>query len=84
MSQKTIQCQLTTPTQTLVNTDAVCVILPATEGDCAVMAGHSLLFTTLRQGKVTVDGKTYPVTRGYAHVSAQHCVIMADDEQEDR
>ncbi|MBC6443987.1 MAG: F0F1 ATP synthase subunit epsilon [Alphaproteobacteria bacterium GM202ARS2] len=74
----TLSCRLTTPQQCVVEDNVDSVVLPGVDGDFAVMAGHSLLFTPLRQGVIRIGHKSYTISRGYAHVSATACRIMVE------
>ena len=74
----TLLCRLTTPQQCVAEEQVESVVLPGIEGDFAVMAGHSLLFTPLQQGVIRIGEKSYNVSGGYAHVSATTCRIMVE------
>ncbi|PIZ31322.1 MAG: F0F1 ATP synthase subunit epsilon [Alphaproteobacteria bacterium CG_4_10_14_0_8_um_filter_53_9] len=68
---------LTTPTGTVLDTDATYANLPGDMGDFGVLPGHINLVSTLRDGSTltvkTADGKAlaYTVKGGFAEVKTE-------------
>jgi F-type H+-transporting ATPase subunit epsilon len=60
------------------------VVVPGTEGESGIMAGHAPYMTTLRDGEVAVyrtagaQPERIPVTGGFAEVSDKGLTILAE------
>jgi ATP synthase F1 epsilon subunit len=59
-------------------------VIPGSEGDFGVLAGHSLLISTLRPGVIEVwQGETVTerlfVIGGFAEVTETRCTVLADE-----
>ena len=59
-------------------------VIPGSEGDFGVLAGHSLLISTLRPGVIEVwQGETVTnrlfVVGGFAEVTDDRCTVLADE-----
>ncbi len=69
----------------LVFSEAVdMVVVPGTEGDFGVLAGHAPVMAALRPGVVEVhdeggEPRRIFVARGFAEVTSDHCVVLAED-----
>lgn len=86
--------ELVSPERLVMAADAEQVVVPGTEGDFAVLAGHAPVLSTLRPGVLTVtlaDGKAKRmfVRGGFAEVDpasltvlAQQAVDLADADRD--
>jgi len=60
------------------------VVVPGSEGNFGVLAGHSLLISTVRPGVIDVyEGSEISerifVSGGFAEVTAERCTVLADE-----
>lgn len=76
--------ELVTP-EKLVRSDEVhMVVVPGTEGEFGVMAGHAPFMTTLRDGDLKVyrsatgEPETITVSGGFAEVGEKGLVVLAE------
>jgi F-type H+-transporting ATPase subunit epsilon len=64
--------------------DVYMVVVPGSEGESGIMAGHAPYMTTLRDGEVAVyrsqgaQPERIPVTGGFAEVSDQGLTVLAE------
>ncbi|MFL6858847.1 MAG: ATP synthase F1 subunit epsilon [Allosphingosinicella sp.] len=80
-----LRFELVTP-ERLVRSEAVfMVVVPGSEGDFGVLAGHAPLMSTLRNGDIAVYRTSFgdtperiPVEGGFAEVSAAGLTILAE------
>jgi F-type H+-transporting ATPase subunit epsilon len=88
----TFKFELVSPERVLLSADAEQVVLPGTEGDFAVLAGHAPVIATLRPGLLDVQlagskRKLY-VSGGFAEVEPDRLTVLApkalDGDQVDR
>ncbi|MBB1249700.1 MULTISPECIES: F0F1 ATP synthase subunit epsilon [unclassified Rhizobium] len=75
--------ELVSPERLLMSASATEVVLPATEGEMAVMANHAPFMTTIRPGVVTVkeaSGQTqkFVVFGGFADIVPSGCTLLAE------
>jgi F-type H+-transporting ATPase subunit epsilon len=75
--------ELVSPERLLMSASATEVVLPATEGEMAVMANHAPFMTTIRPGVVTVkeaSGQTqkFVVFGGFADILPSGCTLLAE------
>jgi F-type H+-transporting ATPase subunit epsilon len=76
--------ELVTPDRLVMSDDVYMVVVPGTEGQSGIMAGHAPYMTTLRDGQVAVyrsAGATpekIPVTGGFAEVSERGLTVLAE------
>ena len=76
--------ELVTPDRQVMSEDVYMVVVPGTEGESGIMAGHAPYMTTLRDGQVAVyrsAGATpekIPVTGGFAEVSERGLTVLAE------
>jgi len=60
------------------------VVVPGTEGDSGIMAGHAPYMTTLRNAEIAVyrssgaQPERIPVTGGFAEVSEKGLTVLAE------
>jgi F-type H+-transporting ATPase subunit epsilon len=76
--------ELVTPDRQVMSDDVYMVVVPGTEGESGIMAGHAPYMTTLRDGQVAVyrsAGATpekIAVTGGFAEVSERGLTVLAE------
>jgi F-type H+-transporting ATPase subunit epsilon len=76
--------ELVTPDKLIVSEDVYMVVVPGTEGDSGIMAGHAPYMTTLKNGEVAVyrsqgaQPERIPVTGGFAEVSEKGLTVLAE------
>ena len=76
--------ELVTPDRLVMSDDVHMVVVPGTEGEEGVMAGHAPYMTTLRDGEVAVyrsatgEPERIPVTGGFAEVSEKGLTVLAE------
>jgi len=64
--------------------DVYMVVVPGTEGESGIMAGHAPYMTTLKDGEVAVyrsagaQPERISVTGGFAEVSEQGLTVLAE------
>ena len=75
--------ELVTPDR-LIMSDVYMVVVPGTEGESGIMAGHAPYMTTLRNGDIAVyrsqsaQPERIPVTGGFAEVSDKGLTVLAE------
>jgi F-type H+-transporting ATPase subunit epsilon len=76
--------ELVTPDRLVTSDDVYMVVVPGTEGEEGVMAGHAPYMTTLKDGDVAVyraanaQPEKIPVTGGFAEVSERGLTVLAE------
>jgi F-type H+-transporting ATPase subunit epsilon len=76
--------ELVTPDRQVMSEDVYMVVVPGTEGESGIMAGHAPYMTTLRDGEVAVyrsagaQPEKIAVTGGFAEVSARGLTVLAE------
>jgi F-type H+-transporting ATPase subunit epsilon len=76
--------ELVTPDRLVMSDDVYMVVVPGTEGEEGVMAGHAPYMTTLKDGEVAVyraanaQPEKIPVTGGFAEVSERGLTVLAE------
>src|SRR6266436_6505227 len=83
MAEK-VQFELVSPEKLLLSEAVDMVVVPGTEGNFGVLAGHSLLISTVRPGVIDVyEGSEISerifVLGGFAEVTAERCTVLADE-----
>lgn len=83
MADKT-KFELVAPERLLASLDVDMVVVPGTEGDFGVMAGHAPVISTLRIGTIDVcNGGAITdrifVAGGFAEASAERVTVLADE-----
>ena len=76
--------ELVSPERLLLSEPVDMAVIPGSEGDFGVLAGHSLLISTLRPGVIEVwQGETVTnrlfVVGGFAEVTDERCTVLADE-----
>jgi F-type H+-transporting ATPase subunit epsilon len=79
----TFKFELVSPERILMSVDADQVVVPGTEGQFTVLAGHAPVVTTLRPGilDITAGGnhKRIFVKRGFAEIDASRLTVLATE-----
>jgi F-type H+-transporting ATPase subunit epsilon len=76
--------ELVTPDRLVMSDDVHMVVVPGTEGESGIMAGHAPYMTTLRDGDVAIyrsaggQAEKMRVTGGFAEVSDKGLTILAE------
>lgn len=76
--------ELVTPDRLVMADDVYMVVVPGTEGEEGVMAGHAPYMTTLKNGEIAVyksqgaQPERIPVTGGFAEVSTRGLTVLAE------
>ena len=79
-----LHCELVTPDRLVMSDDVHMVVVPGTEGESGIMAGHAPYMTTLRNGEIAVyrtagaQPEKIPVTGGFAEVGEKGLTILAE------
>jgi F-type H+-transporting ATPase subunit epsilon len=80
--------ELVTPDKQVMSEDVHMVVIPGTEGESGIMAGHAPYMTTLRNGEIAVyrsaggQPERIPVTGGFAEVSDRGLTVLAESAGE--
>jgi F-type H+-transporting ATPase subunit epsilon len=79
-----VQFELVSPEKLLLSEAVEMVVVPGSEGNFGVLAGHSLLISTVRPGIIDVyEGGEISerifVSGGFAEVTAERCTVLADE-----
>jgi F-type H+-transporting ATPase subunit epsilon len=79
-----VQFELVTPERLLISTEVEMVVVPGSEGNFGVLAGHAPLISTIRPGTVDIyEGRTVTerifVVGGIAEVTPTRCTVLADE-----
>lgn len=76
--------ELVTPDRLVMSDDVYMVVVPGTEGESGIMAGHAPYMTTLKDGEVAVyrsasaQPEKISVTGGFAEVSERGLTVLAE------
>jgi F-type H+-transporting ATPase subunit epsilon len=75
--------ELVTPTALAISEDVDMVVVPGSEGDFGVLAGHTPILTTVRPGVINMytDGaitKSLFVEGGFAEANPERCTVLAE------
>lgn len=79
-----LKFELVTPERLVMSEDVYMVVVPGTEGESGILAGHAPYMTTLRDGELaiyrTANGQPerIPVTGGFAEVSDSGLTVLAE------
>jgi F-type H+-transporting ATPase subunit epsilon len=80
--------ELVTPDRQVMSEDVYMVVIPGTEGESGVMAGHAPLMTALKNGDVAIyktsgaQPKKIAVTGGFAEVGDNGLTVLAEAAEE--
>ena len=76
--------ELVTPEKLVMSDDVYMVVVPGTEGEFGVLAGHAPYMSTLRDGDLAVyrtagaAPEKIPVSGGFAEVSERGLTVLAE------
>jgi len=76
--------ELVTPERAVLSTEAYMVVIPGSEGDMGVLAGHAPVMTTIRDGDIKVYSSMNTVTQtiavrgGFAEVNDRGLTVLAE------
>ena len=76
--------ELVTPDRLVMEDDVYMVVIPGTEGESGIMAGHAPYMTTLKNGEIAVfrnagaQPERISVTGGFAEVSNKGLTVLAE------
>jgi F-type H+-transporting ATPase subunit epsilon len=79
--------ELVTPDRLVMSDDVYMVVVPGTEGQSGIMAGHAPYMTTLKNGDIAVyrtqgaQPERIQVTGGFAEVSAKGLIVLAESAE---
>jgi len=79
-----LKFELVTPERLVMSDHVYMVVVPGTEGESGILAGHAPYMTTLRDGELaiyrTANGQPerIPVTGGFAEVSESGLTVLAE------
>jgi F-type H+-transporting ATPase subunit epsilon len=80
--------ELVTPDRQVMSEDVHMVVVPGSEGESGIMAGHAPFMTTLKNGEIAVyrtaggQPERIGVTGGFAEVSDSGLTILAESAGE--
>ena len=83
-----LKFELVTPDRLVMSDDVYMVVVPGTEGESGIMAGHAPYMTTLRDGDVAIyrsagaQPEKLRVTGGFAEVSDKGLTVLAESAGE--
>jgi F-type H+-transporting ATPase subunit epsilon len=79
-----VHFELVTPEKKVLSEDAYMVVVPGTEGDFGVLAGHAPLMSTVRDGEVLIYASAGIVRQrirvqgGFAEVNDKGLTLLAE------
>ena len=79
-----LRFELVTPERQVMAADVHMVVVPGSEGEFGVMAGHAPFMTTLRDGELAVyrsagaQPERIPVSGGFAEVGENGLTVLAE------
>jgi F-type H+-transporting ATPase subunit epsilon len=77
--------ELVTPDRLVMSDDVYMVVVPGTEGESGIMAGHAPYMTTLRNGDIAVyrsagaQPERINIAGGFAEVSDKGLTVLAEN-----
>ena len=80
-----LRFELVTPEKQVMSADVYMVVVPGTEGDSGIMAGHAPYMTTLKNGQISVyksagaAPETITVTGGFAEMGENGLTVLAEN-----
>ena len=79
-----VSFRLVMPERELLNTEADMVVVPGSEGDFGVLAGHAPVMSTIRDGELAIyrsqgaQPEYIPVRGGFAEVNDKGLTVLAE------
>jgi len=83
-----LRFELVTPDRMVMAEDVYMVVVPGTEGQSGILAGHAPYMTTLRDGDIAVyrtqgaQAELIAVTGGFAEVGDNRLTVLAESAGE--
>jgi F-type H+-transporting ATPase subunit epsilon len=83
-----LRFELVTPDRMVMADDVYMVVVPGTEGQSGILAGHAPYMTTLRDGDIAVyrtqgaQPERIAVTGGFAEVGNDRLTVLAENAGE--
>jgi len=76
--------ELVSPEKLLLSQDAEMVVVPGSEGDLGVLAGHAPVISTVRPGVISVfEGASVTarlfICGGFVEVTPDRCTVLAEE-----
>lgn len=84
MRNDMLHFELVTPEKLVRSEDVYMVVIPGTEGDFGVLAGHAPAMSTIRDGSLHIyktdkgEPEMLPIRGGFAEVNARGLTILAE------
>ena len=81
------KCDIVTPAEKLLTTEADMVVVPGVEGEMGFLAGHAPLVSALADGEIRLTPagggavQRFEVKGGYVQVTGDKVIILADSAQ---
>lgn len=84
MADGKMNFELVSPEKLLLSQDAEMVVVPGSEGDFGVLAGHAPVISSMRPGTISVFDGNAPTARlfvggGFVEVTAERCTVLAEE-----
>ncbi len=79
-----IHFELVTPERAVLSTNAHMVVVPGSEGDMGILAGHAPVMTTIRDGEIRIYSNPTTVVQritvagGFAEVNEAGLTVLAE------
>jgi F-type H+-transporting ATPase subunit epsilon len=79
--------ELVTPDKLVVSADVYMVVVPGSEGEAGILAGHAPFMTTLRDGDIAVyrsagaQPERIKVSGGFAEVGERGLTVLAESAE---
>ena len=76
--------ELVTPERAVLKTDAHMVVIPGSEGEMGILAGHAPVMTTIRDGEIriyssaSIIAQRISVRGGFAEVGDSGLTVLAE------
>lgn len=76
--------ELVTPERQVLSEDVYMVVVPGTEGESGIMAGHAPYMTTLKNGEIAIyrtagaQAERIAVTGGFAEMGDNGLTVLAE------
>ena len=76
--------ELVTPERLVRSEEVHMVVVPGSEGDFGVLAGHAPLMSTIRDGELAIyrtagaEPERIPITGGFAEVNEKGLTVLAE------
>ena len=86
MAESTFTLKLVTPQRKLLESEAVALQVPGSEGYLGILAHHAPLITTLQPGRLDVrvpggTSRSFAVSGGFLEVSGNRATVLADSAE---